>query len=152
MPVEDWTPTVADVGAVLRSRTVNRHGAELGTFTAETRPTEAQVLLLVPGATGAVAAVIGDDVAEEWHDDAAGIAAIGTAMQIELTYYPEQIGTGRSPYDELKELYEDRLRDLRAAIIGGGGDLPAGEGDEAPPDSPVMYAPDRTMLGFGTLW
>jgi hypothetical protein len=41
MPVEAFTPSVADVSALLRARTKDSTGSEVGTFNDDTRPTSA---------------------------------------------------------------------------------------------------------------
>lgn len=114
-----WAPTVAAVGALLRSRTVNDDGEELGTFTATTRPTEDQVKELMFQAQGDLVDALGATVPEPFYDRAASLAALGTALLVELSYFPEQVGTGRSPYAQLKEWYDQRLPRLRTAIEQG---------------------------------
>lgn len=116
MPASDWTPLVADVGAQLRARTRLKSGAEAGTFTDETRPTEAQAASMVSRGVGDVAMVIGNDIPQMLWDDAKDVAVIAAAMRIELSYFPEQIATGKSPYRELKELYDSRIKELKVAV------------------------------------
>jgi hypothetical protein len=43
----DIAPSVADVAALLRARTKDVNGEEIGTFNDDTRPTSAQVLTLI---------------------------------------------------------------------------------------------------------
>lgn len=119
MPVEDWAPTVAAVGAILRSRTKDNAGNELGTFTDQTRPTGEEVGELIGTATNDVAAEVGADIVSARRPYAASVAALGTALQVELTYFPEQVALGRSPYAELKKLYDERLKRLKTMVEGG---------------------------------
>jgi hypothetical protein len=127
--ISDWAPTVAAVGALLRSRTVDRGGNELGTFTAETRPTGDQVTDLIAQAGGTAASWAGADLAEPIWPMAAAYVAIRAALLVELTYFPEQVATGRSPYAELKALADEQRKDLAGAISEAGGN-PAGGGTE----------------------
>ena len=111
-----YRPSVAQVGNLLRARTVDRNNNELGTFTADTRPTDAQVEGLIDQATGAVAAVIGAEVPNLLRGQAADVVARRVAMLIELSYFPEQIPTGRSAYEQYRTLYADDLKALTVAV------------------------------------
>jgi len=141
MPVSDYTPTVEAVAALLRSRTKTPSGSEAGTFmpaaSAEqdsTRPTAEQAAEMIAVALQDIVGVFGPDVPDAPGEDPGayrtavqGLSALGAALQVELTYFPEQVATGRSPYAQLKQLYDDRLKRLTDAIIGdedGGSDGP----------------------------
>lgn len=137
MATEDWAPTVADVGAVLRARTKDDAGNELGTFTEATRPTGAEVEHLIAGAGSDVASIAGDVVGdnETWtdaaplRDRARDLTALGTALVVELSYFPEQVATGRSPYAQLKTLYDERAtRFAKALAAAGDPDVQDGDG------------------------
>ena len=129
-PLEvDWRPTLVEVGALLRSRTrggVNEGGKELGTFTAETTPTADEVESLISYATSSVASRIGlSPCTKALTSRARGMAALYTAMLVELSYFPEQVGSDRSPYEKYKELYDEGMEALTEAIsedCDGGGD------------------------------
>jgi hypothetical protein len=145
MPVSDYTPTVADVAAFIRARTRTNGGSEAGTFTpadaaegSRTRPTEEQVTALIgevaPDIVGAFPADIPDapgDDPDLYRKAVARIWALGAALQVELTYFPEQVSTNRSPYSQLLALYNDRFKRMAALIARatGSGDLdgPGGE-------------------------
>lgn len=114
-PVADWLPAAADVGAVLRARTVDANGSETGTFGLLTRPTAAQTALLAQSAAeGAAAAIGGIELPAAMWPAAKMVATLGTALLVELSYFPEQISTGRSPYEHLRALYTEALAALRA--------------------------------------
>lgn len=149
MPTSDWAPAVGDVGNVLRARTKNTDGAELGTFSASTRPTDGQVTGIINTAAGDVAAVVGSDLPESTWQLAASVTAVGAAMLVELSFFPEQVATGRSPYDQLAELYKTRLSRLKDAVSEAGGDV-VEEGGTAPP--PVHYFGDVEIIGRNTQW
>lgn len=147
MPLADWQPDVAAVGAILRARTKDRSNNELGTFTATTRPTEAQVVALIPEAQGDVASAVGAELPEDRWPAARLVAAIQTALLVELSYFPEQVATGRSPYAELKALYDERLGRLRESAEDAGIDVPGlGAGD------PQYAFPPMPIVGWDGGW
>jgi hypothetical protein len=120
MAYEDWEPTVQAVGAYVRARTKDDVGNELGTFTEDTRPNEAQVVELIDKAQSAVANAIGEDFDPKWNERARDLAALRAAMLVELTHFPEQVAAGRSPYPQLKELWDEEVIALSAAVAAGG--------------------------------
>lgn len=134
MPTSDWPVSVETVGSVLRARTRDTQGNEVGTFTAETRPTGDQVNSLIGNAVGDLASAVGADLPQPLWGQAAAAATYKAAMLVELSYFPEQVAQGRSPYAQLKDLYDEALASLKVAI---GGDAP-GEAPGAP--SPPDYA------------
>jgi hypothetical protein len=125
------SPTVDDVAALIRARTKDNNGNEVGTFTDDTRPTAAQAqqaidhqVVLLHTKVGA----IGDGCAAV----ATLAAAYGAAAEIELSYFPEQARTDRSPYTYLIARWEEYLDGLVACVEGNlpsdgdDGDLTAG--------------------------
>lgn len=139
MPTSDWPTSVAAVGSVLRARTRDTQGNEVGTFTADTRPTADQVLLLINTAEGDLAASVGADLPDALWAQAAVVASYKAAMLVELSYFPEQVATGRSPYEQLRELYLEALKSLTAAVDAAGGSTP---GDSSlVPEEPVYAFP-----------
>lgn len=125
MPSSDYTPSLEDVGSILPSRTRAKGGRELGTFTNPssegaddgTRPTADQVGKLVTASLAEVQDAIGtQDPPEAVWPAVSGLVALFTAMQVELTYFPEQVGSNKSPYNEYKALYDERLPRLVKAV------------------------------------
>lgn len=113
-----YRPLVGDVAALIRTRTKPRDGQEyLGTFNENTTPTADQVESLISQAVGAVDGTVGP-VSDALEARAGNVAAIYAAMLVELSYFPEQIDTDRSPYEKLKELYDQALSGLLAATLG----------------------------------
>jgi hypothetical protein len=144
MPTSDWLPSVGAVGALLRARTRDSQGNEVGTFTADTRPTEEQVLGLITSAAGDLSSAAGADLPEAvWHS-AFTAAAYKTAMLVELSYFPEQVANGRSPYEQMESLHKEALKNLKAAVEYSGGDVPGG----APgvPEAPIYSFPGASSL------
>lgn len=124
-----WAPTVADVGALLHARTKDSSGNELGTFTANTRPTDTQVSELIDQAVDDVITAIGQSltISPDTYDTASKVAALGAAMLVELSFFPEQVGSGRSPYAQMLALYNTRLERLKLLVEAEGGDTPSTE-------------------------
>lgn len=151
MPTSDWTPGVDNIGATLRARTKDSTGNEVGTFNAATRPTDAQVLDEIASGVSDVALVVGNDIPTSTWADAKMVATLATALRIELTYFPEQINTGRSPYPQLKQLFDDKIKQLQAAVTK------AESGDDTDPGAPLrpsfsfpQFQNDPTS--FGRQW
>lgn len=104
-----YTPTVGQIGALLRTRTVDTSGNELGTFTNATRPTALQVDQLARAAASTLSTYIGNEIPVDLLSDASDLAAIRAAMLIELGYFPEQVTSGRSPYEQYKALWDEAV-------------------------------------------
>jgi hypothetical protein len=106
----NYVPTLDDVASLIRARTVDVNGNELGTFTpTTTRPTDDQVSNLVGQAVRDVGAIVGETVPEKIRPEVARVAAIRAAMLVELSFFPSQIGTPRSQYAMLKDLWEEAV-------------------------------------------
>lgn len=107
MPISDWTPSVAQVGAILRARTKDRNGTEIGTFDQNTRPTGVQAQEQIDIALGKVSPFYSEELPDSLAAPSKRLVALYTAGLIELSYFPEQVATGRSPYTQLKALYDE---------------------------------------------
>lgn len=124
MPVSDYTPTVDSLGALLRARTKTKGGAEAGTFnpeasvgtSEETRPTAEGVEEQIATALGDISGIIGVDLEAKYVEPARRVAALRAALLIELSYWPEQVNSDRSPYDQLKVLYDEAWANLLASM------------------------------------
>lgn len=115
----EWKATVGDVAAILRARTYGQSSELEGQFTTETRPTAAQVGVLIVKAANEVRARIGtaDLPSEELRDYARDIVATRAAMAVELSYFPEQADEDRTTvYKELERRYEEGLAFLVNAL------------------------------------
>ncbi len=149
MPSSDYIPDVASVGALLRARTRDTNGAEIGTFTEQTRPTGDQARSLIRTAVSDLASAVGPDLGTPFHDAAQSAVAYRTAALIELAFFPEQVATGRSPYPQLLELYQGALAALRIAVEDVGGDVSGTPGAEGArdPEAPAYAFPthDSTL-------
>src|SRR5262245_21838136 len=123
-----WAPTVADVAALIRARTKDNNGNELGTFTTATRPTDAQAQEAIAHAVLGLGEKVGA-VGTQCEPTAKLCAGYGAAAEIELSYFPEQARTDRSPYQFLVKRYEALLEGVRECVLG---DIP-GMGPEGKP-------------------
>lgn len=127
-PTDPWiAPTLADVGAILRARTKDLAGAELGTFTANTRPTDAEATTIIGMAYAEVSALAGGNIGERCGNLAHTLATIRAAAWIELAYWPEQVRSDRSVYAELITQWENGIDALRDCVAGN---LPSDGGTE----------------------
>ena len=114
--------TNQDVATLLRARTKDNAGAETGAFDETTRPTGDEVDAFITTATATIVARTGP-VPEEY----LAAAKHRVALQVELTYFPEQIGTDRSAFAEYKTMLDEDT----AALIRTLTSSPAGQGAKA---------------------
>jgi hypothetical protein len=152
---EEWAPSVGEVASLVMSRTKDKYGNELGVFNANTRPTNTQVVRLIDQMTDRVADQIGDTIPTQLWENAAGVVATRVAMQIELDFYPEQVATNRSPYQEYKAQYEEDLTRLakQVQIVNEGGELSAISA--GPSNRAQGFFPDSSKYppyGLSTRW
>lgn len=116
----DLSCTVDDVAAIIRTRTKDSAGNELGTFDDTTRPTADQCQQAIDHQVVLVHTKVGY-VGDMCSDLARGVVAIGAAAEIELSYFPEQSRSDRSIYTYLIQRYDAALDGLAACVMG---DLP----------------------------
>ena len=127
-----WAPALSDVAALLHARTKDASGAELGVFSAETRPTDLEVEPLIILACADVASHVGYDLPAQIQDQARNLATIYTALQVEESFYPEQVASGRSQWTQLWERYQFGIDELEEAASSYATDgLAAGQGSLA---------------------
>jgi len=145
-----WRPMVDDVAALVRARTKNASGQETGTFTSETRPTDAEVEQLITNGCAKVASVTGWVLPADAQEEGRHLAALYAACEVELSYWPDQLGTGRSSFDQLWQLYQydiDRFADYVAQLApAAGGGIGVRSGTMYTPSSTVAFA---YQLGWG---
>ena len=145
---DEYRPTLEDVGALILVRTVDSVGYQTGTFTADTRPTDSQVEVLIDKAMSDVARAIGTDIPEILWENARHVASKCTVMYIELSLYPHEIRGNISSYQEWKVLYEEELTELIAAV----GAIEAGAtGEDAPGNMPRYAYSVPSYIYSGTI-
>lgn len=118
-------PTLEDVAALIRARTRDSNGVEVGTFTPDTRPTDAQAQEAIDHAVTALHEKVGE-IGAPCTDVARLCAAYGAAAEIELSYFPEQARTDRSPYTYLLNRYTALLDGVQQCVLGN---LPSNDDD-----------------------
>lgn len=111
-----YWPLVSDIGFLLRARTKDTHGTEVGTFTGDTRPNYEQVSGIILQAANDVTAGLDTDIPEDAFRHVRQAIAIKAAMYVELSFFPEQVSSDRSPYQELKEMYADLWPLVKEAV------------------------------------
>jgi hypothetical protein len=119
MSAPDYLPSTDDVATLLRARTKDDNGTELGKWTADTRPTDDEVARLI-----ALAAreLVPPDFAGPCTRSAQSAITYHAACLIELSYFPEQVRSDRSPYEELKALADAARSELDVCISSGAPD------------------------------
>lgn len=140
---DSYRPTIAQVGSILRARTKDKYGSELGTFDDTTRPTGDQVSDLIDLAIGDTAAAIGQNVPSVLWEPATMLVAMNAANLIQASYWPEQVEDNSTIFDFWTAWYDNALKRLALAVIAenegedegadGTADLPLwGDGDALP--------------------
>jgi hypothetical protein len=108
---------------LLRARTKDSNGNEVGTFDDDTRPTADQVEEQIDAAVALVGMRLPptDTLPVALQPAVAALVAYRAALRVEKSYFPEQIRSDRSAYEQLKEEYTDDLTALQEALAGSGG-------------------------------
>lgn len=122
---DDITPALTDVGAILRARTRNDEGVELGTFTADTRPTGTEVDAFIAQATAEVRLRLPADIPADLEPFVKRLIAIRSAMFAELSFDPDRTDE-TSAYDRLGEMFESGMQALLGSLDDRGEDVDAG--------------------------
>lgn len=113
----DYHPSVADVATVLRARTKDDNGDEIGSFTTATRPTAFQVADLIDGAVAEVKMRLGDSFPARLFPTARQAVVLNAAAAVERSYYPEQAANrDNSAYQLFKDDYNELIGQLVEAI------------------------------------
>jgi hypothetical protein len=148
---EFWAD-LSQVGALLRTRTVDSKGVEQGTFTSDTRPTASQVEEKIELGAEDVARDVGSDIPDSLIQSAQALVALRAAMYVELSYFPEQVVANRSPYDRYKELYDEGLPKLVALVQAA--EEEAGEEDTTLVGGMPQFSFDAAggLIGWGSEW
>ena len=149
MPVDPAAP--ADVAAWLRARTQDSEGREVGLFTEDTRPSVGQVDVALKQARTLVAGKAGLTPPDPCAGLYETVVALQAACIIEKSYFPEQVVSGRSAYEQLAEELTAAMDALNTCIVSGGlGPVEGGAMDAYSICTPAehcggagLYAPDN---------
>lgn len=153
---DSYRPTIDQVGSILRARTKDKYGSELGTFTQDTRPTDVQVSDFIDIAIGDTAAALGQSVPSVLWEAISTLVAINTANLIQASYWPEQIEDNSAVFDFWTKWYTDGLKNMAMAVraenlgddegADGTADLPLwGDGD-------AICVSDGAEVPFSAVW
>lgn len=109
-----WPPTAEEVHALIPHRNDGKVFSELS------RPTDAQVNLIIEGRAAEVAgeAVFGGTVPVAWRDQAAHVVRLGAAADIELAYPHDDTGGIAGSGPSLLDRFEAALARLLANVAG----------------------------------
>jgi hypothetical protein len=153
-PIYPWLATPEDVAALLRSRTKDDAGRELGAWTDATRPTLVDVEQLIALAAGQTTDADGP-ASTSCSSLCRNVIALHAACLVELSYFPEQVRSERSPYSELRELLVDARAAFDTCRAAGSPDDPgagAGYGYHSLPTTPLTtynaYGGDAALEGW----
>lgn len=153
---DSYRPTIAQVGSILRARTKDKFGTELGTFNEDTRPTGQQVEDLIDLALGDTAAALGQSVPSVLWQPATMLVAINTANLIQASYWPEQVESDNAVFEFWTDWYTNGLKRLAMAVsdeLDGGS-----EGEDSTATFPVWGDGDALCVAkgaevpFGAIW
>ena len=111
-----YYPDISDVANLIYTRTKDSLGHELGTFTADTRPTDTQVTNIIDQAAQDIEAMVDTDIPEGAYDYVEQSIACRAAMIIERSFFPEQIASDRSAYTQLRDDCKERFDAMIAAV------------------------------------
>jgi hypothetical protein len=163
VPTSEYRPAVEDIGALLRQRTVDGGGNEVGTFdNVSTRPSADEVEKLIDDAMDEVYPAFGENIPDapgdpsssDYDADAIRRAAksavkFDAAALVELTHFGKEVARGNSPYEYYLKRYQDLMKSVSAALNGLGGDEPGGNSMYAEFGFPLDAG---GMVGWGTKW
>ena len=115
----DIRPTVDDVAALVPTYTVAAFGAagsgtELGTFTEDTSPTDAQVEQLIDQAIGDLTSQVGDVIPASWTDEARRLVTLRAAALVITSRSDEENEPARHPY---LAMYLSGVEALRLRLV-----------------------------------
>lgn len=115
---DDIRPSVQDLGSLLRARTTDNNGNEIGTFTADTRPTAAQADGLITFATDMVLLHVGENLPDRLRSRVRSVILLRAAQLVEATYYPEQANDdqAQSAFTLYGAMYAEALASLDVAL------------------------------------
>ena len=134
-----WAPTLAKVGSHIQSRT--RHvetNVALGTFTADTYPTDVQVTEIIRSAVSMAQGKVGTPTVAAAYNLCETAAALWSGYWVELTFPDRDANV--AVYQQLRADALLLMDQARAVNLGGGG------GTDGEPD--VDGLPDRYSSYF----
>lgn len=124
-PLPAWAPSLGDVAEHIPLRTKIGNGVIVGTFTDSTKPAKADYVsrMIVKGVKR-VQPLFDDPITLPADaTKARDLAALWTAMLVELGLFSDQIESGQSPYTELKSMWDDETGGGEPGAMGDADDI-----------------------------
>lgn len=111
-------PSLEEVATLLRARTLDEYGNEVGAFTSDTRPNATQAQQAIDSAYNLVNLRIGriDSRSVDIIEQAKSTTAFLAARIIETVYYPEQATQEQSVASVYAAMYEEAIAALESAV------------------------------------
>ena len=94
VPIDEVSPTVKDVAMLEHTRTVDDSGDEIGDFTSDTRPTDADVTLLIGQAVMIILDQLDVQVAPALYPAIKEAVTLEAAILVESSFFREQMNEG----------------------------------------------------------
>jgi len=110
--------TPDSVAALLRARTKDSTGTEVGHWTDDTRPTLAQVEEQLDMARTLIELDVGTTIPDACAKGLEAVVAFHAALLIEKSYWPEQVQSERSAYQQLNDEYQQYRLALVSCVQG----------------------------------
>lgn len=101
-----WAPSLAEVGALVPTRTIDSNNVQQGTFTTLTLPTDVQVAGYITQIVGEISGVVGQ-VRSAQFQQAKHTATLGVAWLVERSF---------PPTSDIQNVANDFVNDYRASL------------------------------------
>jgi hypothetical protein len=112
------TPSVADVAALERTRTIHDDLTEVSTFDSQTRPSDVECQELIQQSLGEMLTILPACVDPAWNGPIRAAIALRAAQLVEVSYYREQAMSPGGPAATHAAQYVALLQGLQRAIPG----------------------------------
>lgn len=112
-----WTPTVQQVAYRLLARTRQSNGVLAKTFNTLTDPTDTDVLGVIALTVQLLGPRLGI-VPDALVDSAASLAALKAAIDVEESFFMEQVSNGASPVRMMRDEYTEALKNWDIQATG----------------------------------
>jgi hypothetical protein len=150
-----YAPSVGDVATVLRARAVENGGLHVDTFTDQTNPTAQQVqqtiIMFAPLVLARLGRLdnLGCSNSEDLRAAATAVTAQRVALEVEASYWPEEVAESASFEIRRTMLDADTLALVESlAVCRSSGDEGGGEGESVSRSDPAWAFPPHCPLRF----
>ena len=147
MAAVDWLPDIDDIGAIIPGATRDRNGKRQNTFTNLTEPQARPIYPLIETIVEEITGEVGP-IPEQYFALARRTAALGAAALAELTFWQNEVNSGRSTYPQLQKMYQEKLQKLLGDVQFNNNQDTTGTG----PVLPTFSFDDCELIGNRTDW